>query len=275
MKSNFRSRALSSESVETALLEHRRKVDHVVDRGDEPVLEPKPGEIRLWSDTLVRALFELAQASSIEATQTLGRLAQLAWTSHHGVREACARSRPRLGACVARRLEIRCASGGGCGCARPTASRPEDPDAVVVRLDPGLAFGTGTHPTTALCLQMLDACRWPAAGDRLRLRLRHPRHRRPETRRGPRHGGRSRSAGARSPRATMPRATGSRTGSRSRVSRPASRPASCVLANILAEPLDRAWPVLTAACLPEARSVLVGTLEDPGLRGKGRVRVRF
>jgi ribosomal protein L11 methyltransferase len=28
---------------------------------------------------------------------------------------------------------------------------------VVVRLDPGLAFGTGTHPTTALCLQILDS----------------------------------------------------------------------------------------------------------------------
>ena len=33
---------------------------------------------------------------------------------------------------------------------------PEDTDAVVVRLDPGLAFGTGTHPTTALCLEWLD-----------------------------------------------------------------------------------------------------------------------
>ncbi|MEO7431973.1 MAG: 50S ribosomal protein L11 methyltransferase [Dokdonella sp.] len=32
----------------------------------------------------------------------------------------------------------------------------DDPDAVIVRLDPGLAFGTGTHPTTALCLQWLD-----------------------------------------------------------------------------------------------------------------------
>jgi len=30
-------------------------------------------------------------------------------------------------------------------------------DAVVVRLDPGLAFGTGTHPTTALCLEWLDS----------------------------------------------------------------------------------------------------------------------
>ena len=31
------------------------------------------------------------------------------------------------------------------------------PDAAVVRLDPGLAFGSGTHPTTALCLRWLDA----------------------------------------------------------------------------------------------------------------------
>jgi ribosomal protein L11 methyltransferase len=33
---------------------------------------------------------------------------------------------------------------------------PPDPSAVNLRLDPGLAFGTGTHPTTALCLQWLD-----------------------------------------------------------------------------------------------------------------------
>jgi ribosomal protein L11 methyltransferase len=33
---------------------------------------------------------------------------------------------------------------------------PADTEAVVLDLDPGLAFGTGTHPTTALCLQWLD-----------------------------------------------------------------------------------------------------------------------
>jgi ribosomal protein L11 methyltransferase len=37
------------------------------------------------------------------------------------------------------------------------AQAPDDPEAIVVRLDPGLAFGTGTHPTTALCLQVLDS----------------------------------------------------------------------------------------------------------------------
>jgi ribosomal protein L11 methyltransferase len=39
----------------------------------------------------------------------------------------------------------------------PHHEQVADPQAAVVRLDPGLAFGTGTHPTTALCLEWLDA----------------------------------------------------------------------------------------------------------------------
>jgi ribosomal protein L11 methyltransferase len=39
----------------------------------------------------------------------------------------------------------------------PHHEQVEDPRAAVVRMDPGLAFGTGTHPTTALCLEWLDA----------------------------------------------------------------------------------------------------------------------
>ncbi|AMD00291.1 50S ribosomal protein L11 methyltransferase [Halomonas chromatireducens] len=38
----------------------------------------------------------------------------------------------------------------------PSWHQPPDPDAVNLHLDPGLAFGTGTHPTTALCLEWLD-----------------------------------------------------------------------------------------------------------------------
>ena len=59
-----------------------------------------------------------------------------------------------------------------------------DPDAVIVRLDPGLAFGTGTHATTAMCLSWLDA--HPprrGAAHRLRLRLGHPGDRGAEARR--------------------------------------------------------------------------------------------
>ena len=45
----------------------------------------------------------------------------------------------------------------------PTWHEPPDPEAVVVRLDPGVAFGTGTHPTTRLCLRWLDANLRPGA----------------------------------------------------------------------------------------------------------------
>ncbi|MBN8737003.1 MAG: 50S ribosomal protein L11 methyltransferase [Xanthomonadales bacterium] len=50
------------------------------------------------------------------------------------------------------------ASGGrGDGVARSATTLLNEAP-VIVRLDPGLAFGTGTHPTTALCLEWLDAC---------------------------------------------------------------------------------------------------------------------
>ena len=39
----------------------------------------------------------------------------------------------------------------------PSWTPPPDPDAINILLDPGLAFGTGTHPTTAMCLRALDA----------------------------------------------------------------------------------------------------------------------
>jgi ribosomal protein L11 methyltransferase len=38
----------------------------------------------------------------------------------------------------------------------PSWHKPPDPKALAIRLDPGLAFGTGSHPTTRLCLQWLD-----------------------------------------------------------------------------------------------------------------------
>src|SRR5271155_536349 len=72
---------LSVELVEAALLEIGASSITFVDRGDEPVLEPKPGEIRLWSDTLVRALFqappeaESSDAGALRAARNLQTLA--------------------------------------------------------------------------------------------------------------------------------------------------------------------------------------------------------
>jgi ribosomal protein L11 methyltransferase len=143
---------LNVDAVEQALLEAGAASITFSDRGDEPVLEPRPGEIRLWGDTLVRALFE----GSLDPLESLTRLAERLGpqiTAAASVRAVKSRDWERAwlenwrAMRFGRRLWI---------C--PTTERPpEDPQAVVVRLDPGLAFGTGTHPTTALCLEMLDA----------------------------------------------------------------------------------------------------------------------
>jgi ribosomal protein L11 methyltransferase len=157
--------------VETALLEIGASSITFVDGGDEPVLEPKPGEVRLWSDTLVRALFQtppdaessdsgaVAAARTLEALGAVRNLEVLAAVlGPHVTQTARVRAvkdqdweRVWLADWTSMRFGRRlwvC----------PTAADlPEDPDAVVVRLDPGLAFGTGTHPTTALCLQILDS----------------------------------------------------------------------------------------------------------------------
>ena len=152
--------ALGVESVETALQDLGASSITFVDRGDEPVLEPKPGEFRLWSDTLVRALFQAPAApESSEAADAARKLATLASvlgphiTGTARVRTVENQDWERVWLAdwksmrFGRRLWV---------C--PTAAEPpDDPNAVVVRLDPGLAFGTGTHPTTALCLQILES----------------------------------------------------------------------------------------------------------------------
>jgi ribosomal protein L11 methyltransferase len=141
---------LEADAVEIALLDCGASSITFVDRGDEPVLEPKPGEMRLWSDTLVRALFE----AGTDARDTLRRLER------------------RLGPAAAARASIRTVEdqawerawlvgwhsmrfGSRLWICPTTAAPPADPAAVVLWLDPGLAFGTGTHPTTAMCLETL------------------------------------------------------------------------------------------------------------------------
>jgi ribosomal protein L11 methyltransferase len=164
--------ALSVELVEAALSEIDACSITFVDRGDEPVLEPKPGEIRLWSDTMVRALFQESSGAAssdaassdpvfTDAARNLDRLATALGphiTETARVRRVENQQWERVWLAdwksmrFGRRLWV---------C--PTAAEPpDDPNAVVVRLDPGLAFGTGTHPTTALCLQILDSL--PLAG---------------------------------------------------------------------------------------------------------------
>lgn len=116
------------------------------DAADDPILEPAPGALPLWPTVRIKALFTATEHDVAQRLQAdigalpphrLERLEDRAWE-----REWLKDFRPmRFG----RRLWV---------C--PAGQRPDEPDFVVVDLDPGLAFGTGTHPTTALCLEWLD-----------------------------------------------------------------------------------------------------------------------
>ena len=262
--------ALSLGLVEAALLEIGASSITFVDRGDEPVLEPKPGEVRLWSDTLVRALFQASRGSgsgaessegaSTDAAHNLGRLAAILGphiTETARVRRVENQEWERVWLTdwksmrFGRRLWV---------C--PTAAEPpDDPNAVVVRLDPGLAFGTGTHPTTALCLQILDSL--PVAGRSaidygcgsgilgiaaLKLGAAHVW------------------AVDLDPQALLAtRDNAIRNGVSSNIDvqgiEVALRPAYCVMANILAGPLIELAPTLTEACEPGGYLLLSGLLK--------------
>lgn len=120
------------------------------DARDDAVLEPAPGEVRLWPATRLQALYAAdtdALSVQLRLVASLG-LAPAAIQLQHIEDRVWEREwlRDFHAMRFGRRLWI---------C--PHHEQIDDPDAVVVKLDPGLAFGTGTHPSTALCLTWLDA----------------------------------------------------------------------------------------------------------------------
>ncbi len=120
----------------------------LTDGADQPVFEPPPGARPLWRTTVVTALFSddtdtdailarLGEQGLVFADHRVEALADQAWE-----RAWMDDFQPmRFG----ERLWI-----------VPSWSDPPQPDAVNLKLDPGLAFGTGTHDTTALCLEWLE-----------------------------------------------------------------------------------------------------------------------
>ena len=123
----------------------------LLDAADEPMLEPAPGETPLWTSTRITGLFDgstnpdrlrslIDQAVNTDTSRHLqlevleDQAWERAWLDHFQP----IRFGERLWIC-------------------PTGKQVCADDPVVIRLDPGLAFGTGTHPTTALCLEWLDS----------------------------------------------------------------------------------------------------------------------
>lgn len=117
------------------------------------VLEPVPGEVRLWDEVTLIGLFsqETTQSQLQDALYLSAAMSDIAVPVHRvstlGEREW---ERTWLDSFhpmqFGERLWI---------C--PTEHSIPDPEAVTIRLDPGLAFGTGTHATTAQCLAWMGA----------------------------------------------------------------------------------------------------------------------
>nr|MBT7306817.1 50S ribosomal protein L11 methyltransferase [Gammaproteobacteria bacterium] len=121
------------------------------DAEDQPLLEPAPGETPLWEQVVVIGLFD-ADSGQASIRQQLSRQLSPAQLSTLSI--ATLEEREWVRAWMddfhpmqfGERLWI-----------IPSWSKPVEKEGVNILLDPGLAFGTGTHPTTALCLQWLDA----------------------------------------------------------------------------------------------------------------------
>jgi len=121
------------------------------DDANHPVLEPGPGATPLWPRVHVRGLFEQGTERDgvLAALLNVGiatRPEQICWREvgdQDWERAWMDRFVPMK---FGKRLWI-----------VPSGMQiPFDPQNIEIRLDPGLAFGTGTHPTTALCLEWLD-----------------------------------------------------------------------------------------------------------------------
>ena len=136
------------ENLEDLMLSTGAVAVTMEDNADQPVLEPGVGETPLWRQTRLTGLYP----AHTDMDQVLGAFPEetLASTNQRveiledkdWEREWMQHYQPmRFG----RRLWV---------C--PSWLEPPEPDAVNLLLDPGLAFGTGTHPTTELCLRELD-----------------------------------------------------------------------------------------------------------------------
>lgn len=127
----------------------------LVDQRDDPVLEPAPGEIRLWPATSLQALFAAdAAGAPPDPAPLLATLAALTGLTASSLRARVVEDRVWEREWL---RDFRPMQFGARLWIIPGGMAVPVDAAVVVHLDPGLAFGTGTHPTTAMCLRWLDA----------------------------------------------------------------------------------------------------------------------
>lgn len=139
-----------AEAVEDALLAVGALSVTMTDEADTPILEPGVGETPLWQDIRVLALFD----SDIDRERVAGQLASRLSRPTDTLIWEILEDQPWERAWMEHFEPIRC---GDRLWICPSWREPPEVDAVNLILDPGLAFGSGTHPTTFLCLQWLDS----------------------------------------------------------------------------------------------------------------------
>ncbi|KXU36136.1 ribosomal protein L11 methyltransferase [Ventosimonas gracilis] len=120
----------------------------LMDAADQPIFEPELGTTPLWQQSELLALFE-AEADQHSLREQLKQLdnslkPQFEHLPDQDWQRHCMDSFKPLK--IGKKLWI-----------VPSWHQPPEPGALNLLLDPGLAFGTGSHPTTALCLQYLEA----------------------------------------------------------------------------------------------------------------------
>ena len=137
-----------AEQISDALSEQGAQAVTLEDRADQPIFEPPLGTTPLWQKVCLVGLFDSAVDIHPIVETLQKQFGKLHWIADpledkDWVREWMDSFQPiRFG----QRLWI-----------VPSWHDAPDENAVNLRLDPGLAFGTGTHPTTALCLEWLDS----------------------------------------------------------------------------------------------------------------------
>ena len=122
------------------------------DAGDNPVLEPLPNETPLWDDIVITILFREEDKHLIDSLQKQLENQKLDWKISNIRQEVLEEQQwERVWMDDFHPMKF-----GENLWIYPSWCEIPDDSSVKILLDPGLAFGTGTHPTTSLCLEWLD-----------------------------------------------------------------------------------------------------------------------
>ena len=143
----------NAETAEDCLFNAGAQTVTLTDAADQPILEPGVDEIPVWNEVVVTGLYDESFCETETQQHLLDHIAQTLEDIQHNCNTEILQDQDWTRAWMdhfhamqfGERLWI---------C--PLHIEPPEPEAVNLRLDPGLAFGTGTHPTTSLCLSWLD-----------------------------------------------------------------------------------------------------------------------